>query len=120
MGFTTTAAQERVDMVRIVEIPTPLSLPPGAVVVSTNTMVELPNCSWGVEEVEGVKVGVTVVDFVTVGLGDGVVERLTVEEVVGVLVPEEPPLGVGVSELLAVGVGLGEGSTMPCTYMPAP
>ena len=93
-------------------------------------MVALFSCSWGVDEEEGVKVGVTVVDFVTVSLRDilgvkeGVLEEdgewLGVGVKEGVLVSEEPLLGVGVTEPLAVGVGLGEGSTMPCTYMPAP
>ena len=50
--------------------------------------------------------------------GDVVCELLSVGEgvKVGLL------LGVRVSlpPALAVGVGLGEGSTMPCTYMPAP
>jgi len=110
LGFTTTANQAVVDVAKRAVLLTPLSMPPGAVVVSTSTMVELPNCSWGVEEEEGVKVGVTVVDLVAVTLGDtlGVGEGVPEGDAPGDTVP------------LLLGVGLGEGSTMPCTYMPAP
>ena len=66
------------------------------------------------------KVGVTVVDFVAVALGETDFVAVALGETVRV--GEGVPVGDAPGEMvpLLLGVGLGEGSTMPCTYMPAP
>ena len=85
------------------EIVAAAKLRPGAPVVSISTYVELPVCSMGVAEFDGVGRGVplTVLEPVAVPLGlfDGVPERV----LGGVPVAEEPPDAVPVGVSLPLG-----------------
>jgi len=85
------------------EIVVAAKLRPGAPVVSISTYVELPVCSMGVAEFDGVGRGVplTVLEPVAVPLGlfDGVPERV----LGGVRVAEAPPDAVPVGVSLPLG-----------------
>ncbi len=93
---------------------------PGAPVVSISTYVELPVCTIGVAEFDGVGRGVPLMD----GVPLGVLERLPEEERVPDSVPdgvyvderEDPAEAEGVTE----GVGEGVGINTPCTYTEVP
>jgi hypothetical protein len=116
-GAITAAAHAVVDIVYLAVFETPERTPPGAVVVSTSTTVELPTCGCCVASGVGVKDGVGDDDgeFDLVPEPDGeldlVPDTLIVGERdgVGVLLVDEPVLGVGVPD----GVGLGVGCTTP-------
>jgi hypothetical protein len=86
---------------------TPLSTPPGALVVSTSTTDELTTCSAG----DGVSDAVVVIDGDVVEVGEIVIEDD------GVRVADDPPDGVcefdGVFEGVTLGVGVGVAATMP-------
>ena len=123
VGFVaiTAAAHAVVDIAYLAVAVTPAAarMPPGAVVVSTSTTVELSICGCGVESGVGVKEGVGEADgeFDLVpdpeGVFDIVPELLGDRENVGVGVwlVVAPELGVCVPD----GVGLGDGCTTPAT-----
>jgi hypothetical protein len=97
---------------------------PGAPVVSISTYVELPVCTIGVAEFDGVGRGVPLIDGVPLcvpegvpeedrvpdGVPDGVYDGVAVEE------REDPAEAEGVTD----GVGEGVGINTPCTYTEVP
>jgi hypothetical protein len=99
-------------------------LPPGAPVVSISTYVELPVCTIGVAEFDGVGRGVPLMDGVLLweldvvpdeeGVGDSVPDGVHVEE------REDPAEAEGVKEGVTDGVGEGVGNSTPCTYTEVP
>ena len=106
------------------EIVAAAKLRPGAPVVSISTYVELPVCSMGVAEFDGVGRGVPLMDGVPLcvlegvpeeerepdGVPDGVYDGVAVEE------REDPAEAEGVTD----GVGEGVGINTPCTYTEVP
>jgi hypothetical protein len=93
-------------------------------VVSISTYVELPVCTIGVAEFDGVGRGVPLMDGVPLGVLEGVPEEVRVPDgvpdgvYVGVAVEEreDPAEAEGVTE----GVGEGVGINTPCTYTEVP
>jgi hypothetical protein len=102
-GAITAAAHAVVDIAYLAVFETPERTPPGAVVVSTSTTVELPTCGCCVASGVRVNVAVGEVDLVAVTLG------VCVSVIDGVALPDAPELGVAVLD----GVGLGVGCTIP-------
>ncbi len=99
-------------------------LRPGAPVVSISTYVELPVCTIGVAEFDGVARGVPLMVGVPLRVPEGVPEEERVPDSVldgvydGVAVEEreDPAEAEGVTD----GVGEGVGSNTPCTYTEVP
>ena len=110
------------------EIVAAAKLLPGARVVSIRTYVELPVCTMGVTEFDGVGRGVPLMDGVPLGVPEGVPEEERVQDGVpdgvydGVAVEEreDPAEAEGVTEGVTDGVGEGVGINTPCTYTEVP
>ena len=92
--------------------------------MSISTYVEVPVCTIGVAEFDGVGRGVPLIDGVPLGVPEGDPEEERVPDSVpdGVYVEEreDPAEAEGVTDGVTDGVGEGVGINTPCTYTEVP